>query len=109
MWTQPARVVSPPMASYHAMPNFDQNIDNVIARDHGPLAGSVPTWIPGMQRAAASNVGIESARQGNYMLVIPPDRYNALATRIRKARDVRSGFLQGVFSRRRTPAPAVGA
>jgi len=109
MFTQPAHVVSPPERSIHSNPDYATELGDMVGRSSLPMGNSFPTFIPGMQRAAASNIGIESALQGPRMLVVPPDRYNALTARIRKPRDVRAGFWAARFSRRRTPAPAVGS
>lgn len=108
MWVQPAFCVLPGMPARHAQPE--------IARGLYEVSGSaLPTFFPVGNRAGGT---VHSDTGGNYetaqYLVVPPDRYNALANsqggNRRGRHDVRlRGFTDLASRRVKVPAAPVGA
>ena len=72
MWTQPAWIVAPGRPAQHAQPD--------IARGLYEVSGSaLPTFVPRGYRADQSNHGATSPGFRTAYLIVPPDRWNALA------------------------------
>lgn len=107
MWNQPAFGVYPPMGPGYTPPSTEQA--DLMNGFPGSRAG-LPTFFPVGNRAAVTVHAAQGGQpEGIRMLLVPPDRFNALANTRRGPHDVRNIARRGTPSRRRVFGIPVGS